>query len=262
VSLQRLLKSIAWKLIPYAELNFQLPSGLHFSVRDKGSYACLNELWVQKTYDSFFSKIGKITGWVDIGCNVGFFSMALEDSQRERYGKADQRSALLIDANEQCVGATKSLLEQNRLSNIESYHAVIGPKGETVAFHQFKHSVTSRIMSSQKGEKIYYYKTTPLVEIIGDWKGPFDLIKVDVEGAEKYVFEQEQDQLLRFKYGLCEWHEPYTNGKLIMEFCERNSLEVIFLKSQYPEWSPGQKDTLDSSLGMIGWANPSPIGGN
>ena len=71
------MESIAWRLLPYAGLEAHTPGGLRVNINDKGQWGCLNEIFVARTYEPYWPELRKVRGWVDLGCNTGFFSLAL-----------------------------------------------------------------------------------------------------------------------------------------------------------------------------------------
>jgi len=258
MSIRRLLKSISWKLIPFAELDFDLATGLRLQLRDKGEWACLNEVFINRIYDEFFRQLDEVHGWVDLGCNVGYFSLGLESHLRSR-GPRPETRALLIDANELCIALAADNLRRNSLRGWSVRHAVLGPAGQTVSFHQFKYSIHSGIFSQQRGERVKRYQTTPLAELLKGQEIPRDLIKIDIEGAEKYLFADEISLIREFRFGICEWHAPEMTGRDLERCLRQAGFEIILLKSQPAEgWDMNKGDSLDSPVGMLGWRNPAP----
>lgn len=255
MGLRRLLKSIAWKLIPYAEINFKLESGLELEITDKGEWACLEESFVNRVYEPFFRDIHGVNGWVDLGCNVGYFSLALENHLRSNGGGTPTR-ALLIDANELCVKTARKNIGLNSLSGWTAKQAVLGPEGESVQFHQFKYSIHSGIFSNQKGEKVITYPTVPLKTLLSDREIPRDLIKIDIEGAERNLLKQERELVTSFRYGICEWHAPEMTGSDLQQFCKDAGLEILHYKSQPLGWDLSRGDSFESPIGMVSWRNP------
>jgi FkbM family methyltransferase len=256
MGVRRLLKSIAWKLLPYGDLDFDLASGLRLPLRDKGEWACLGEVFVNRVYDDFFRQLGAVRGWVDLGCNVGFFSLGLEHYLRSS-GSPPPTRALLIDANEHCVALAGENLRRNGLGGWVARHAVLGPAGQTVTFHQFKYSIHSGIFSQQRGEKVKHYPTTPLATLLQQHEVPRDLIKIDIEGAEKNLFADEGRLIREFRAGICEWHAPEMPGRELERFLRAAGCEIFFLKSQPVDWDMKRGDSVESPVGMLGWRNPA-----
>jgi FkbM family methyltransferase len=259
MSVRRFLKSVAWRLMPYADLEWQTSTGLRLRVRDKSEWSCLNEIFVDRVYDEFFRQLNGVRGWVDLGCNVGFFTLALIDHFRRQHLQFTPARLVLVDASEGCVRVTLDNLQANSLAaHAAVRHGVIGPRGETVEFHEFQYAVASGIFSQQRGERIHRYPTTLLADLLAAESGLFDLIKIDIEGAEKVLFAQETPLLRRFRFGISEWHEPTMSGAQLRAACESAGFEVLGFASQAINYDLKQGHSLASPLGMLWWRNPTP----
>jgi FkbM family methyltransferase len=260
VSLKRLLKSIAWKLLPCAGLEARTPAGLRLPVRDKGEWGCLDEIFVGRAYEPFCPHLQGVRGWVDLGCNVGFFSLGLLDAlARHASGTPPATTAFLGDANETCVGLASETIRRNGLAPAwRCEHVVIGPPGETVSFAQFKFSIHSNIFARQRGERTFRYRTTDFPALMGRLCGVFDLIKIDVEGAEMFLFKHHGDWLRKFGYGLCEWHAPQFEGAALRVAVRALGFEVLEMRSQPAEgYDVSRGHSWESPVGMALWRNPS-----
>jgi len=246
--------------MPYADLRLRTRGGLWLDIRDQGGWGCLQEVFLGAAYEPFFRHLGDVRGWVDLGCNVGFFSLALLESLRQR-DPSSAPAALLGDANESCVAMARRAVEQNNLSSRwECRHVVVGPPGQTVSFAQFKFSVHSGIFSAQPGEKNYNYPTTDLPALLKGLGPEVDLLKLDIEGAERFVFDQHSDLLGRFRYGLCEWHAPHFSGSALRRWIEEHQLEILEMRSQTAEgYDAARGHTWESPVGIALWRNPSGV---
>jgi FkbM family methyltransferase len=257
---RRLLKSIAWKMLPWAELELNTLSGLKLPIRNQGEWGCLGEIFVSRAYEPFWKYLAEVRGWVDLGCNAGFFSFALMDQLRQRNGFHDF-SVFLADANEHCVAQTRQAIKQNGLDQRwECRHVVVGPPGATVEFSQFKFSVHSSIFSRQKGEKTCRYLATDLAGLAACFQARTDLIKIDIEGAEMFLFENHPQLLKRFRYGLCEWHAPHFDGAALQRHLNQLGFRVLEFRSQPAEGFDLRKGhSWASPIGMALWENSAPL---
>lgn len=259
MSLKRLCRSIAWKMLPFAGLEMKTSGGLHLLIRDKGEWSCLREIFVERVYDPFWPHLRDVRGWVDLGCNVGFFSLAMAETLTLAWKQRPPTRAFLGDANKVCLATAWDNVSRNGLAEGWSHgHVVAGPPGETVTFSQFKNSIHSGILSRQKGEKTFHYPTTHLGKLFGELQGVFDLIKIDVEGAEVFVFQHYAQELRRFRFGLCEWHAPDFEGPALRKAIQELGFEVLEMRSQDYGWNLARGHAWESPLGMVLWRNPSP----
>jgi len=101
--MKRLLKSLAWRFLPHAGLEAETPGALRLPIRDSGAWGCLSEIFVQRTYEPFWPYLRDVRGWVDLGCNVGFFSLGLLDFLSPDPARRPATKALLGDANQRCL---------------------------------------------------------------------------------------------------------------------------------------------------------------
>jgi FkbM family methyltransferase len=257
--IKRLLKSWAWKLLPHADLRLRTRGGLWLDIRDQGAWGCLEEVFLGAAYEPFFRHLGQVRGWLDLGCNVGFFSLALLDRLRQQAPSAPCPRVLMADANEHCVAMARRALESNNLSGRwDCRHVVVGPPGESVSFAQFRFSVHSSIFPTQRGEKNYRYPTTDLPALFNSLAPEIDLLKLDIEGAERFVFELPDPLLGRFHYGLCEWHAPHFKGGALRDWIEKHQLELLEMRSQTAEgYDSSRGHTWDSPVGIALWRNPA-----
>ena len=261
LNLNRLLESLAWKLLPYAKMELVTPHKLRVKVRNKGDWACLSEVFLSRCYDPFFEHLGDVSCWVDLGCNAGLFSLGLLEHLRSQGRLTGDTRAVLCDANEDCVQLARETLSENpACRSWRCAHAVLGPRDTEVIFSQFKFSVHSSIFSEQKGEKVFRYRTADPESLLNGLRGPFDLVKIDIEGAEKFLFSDYPSFLKRFRYGLCEWHAPEFDGGQLREKISEHGFELIEVRSQPVNYDLSQGHSFRSPIGMVLWRNPSVEG--
>ncbi len=256
--MKRLLKSWAWKLIPYADLQLRTRGGLWLEVQDQGAWGCLEEVFLGGAYEPFYRHLGQVRGWLDLGCNVGFFSLGLLDYLLRQNPSLTRPPALLADANEYCVARARRAVERNNLAGRwQCQHVVVGPPGQTVSFAQFRFSTHSGIFSAQRGEKTYRYRTTDLPALFHSLGPEIDLLKLDIEGAERFVFDLHSPLLGRFRYGLCEWHGPHFDGGTLRRWIDGHELELLEMRSQTAEgYDAARGHTWESPVGLALWRNP------
>lgn len=245
---KRLMYSLSWRLFRHAAAQFKTKSGLRIPLRQRGDFACVQEIFMDRVYDHFFTRLGDVRSWVDLGCNSGYFSLALYDA----LGRPPDTSALLIDANPLCVNVSRELIELNQLSNQFSVQqGLIGSLGVPTAFFESKSTTRSSIHQPDSIEKKRLYAPINLSDRIGSRK---DLVKIDIEGAEKILIEEQTETLLRFKYGLIEWHAPHYPSASLLQWLRANRLEIMEIVSQNERF---HDNPTASPLGMVLWKNPA-----
>ncbi len=258
MSIQRLMKSIARDLLPYAQLDFHTVSGLHLCVPDRGAWSSVGEVFISRSYDSFYERLNDVRNWVDLGSNQGFFSFGLLEHLFRKHGKCPETRAFLGDANESCVQRVRDAIKRNGLQDRwRCEQVVIGPSDSIVKFEQHKDSVHSNIFSVGRSHKNFRLATTNISQVLAGENGVFDLIKIDIEGAEKFLFQSHLDFLKRFRFGICEWHAPTFPGAELQRLLRQLDWRVIEIRSAPVKYDLSKGNSWDSMLGMAFWENPS-----
>jgi len=259
MSIRRLLKSVARDLLPYAGLDFYTPSGLHLYVPDRGAWSSAGEVFFSRGYDPFYQHLAGVRDWVDLGCNQGFFSFGLLDHLARAEGHFPETRAYLGDANQHCVKRVIESIKSNGLQKRwKCEQVVIGPPDSTVKFEQHKDSIHSNIFATGRSQKNLYLSTTNISRMFAGEQGFFDLIKIDIEGAEKFLFQHHLDFLKRFRYGICEWHTPTFTGTDLERFVRQLKWNVIDFQSSPIKFDPRKGHSWESYQGVAFWENPAP----
>jgi FkbM family methyltransferase len=260
MSIRRLLKSVVRDLLPYAGLDFHTPSGLHLYVPDRGAWSSAGEIFFSRGYEPFYKHLNGVRHWVDLGCNQGFFSFGLLDYLARREGRPPDTRVFLGDANEDCVARVRAAIKHNGLqSGWRCERVVVGPRNATVRFQQHKDSIHSNIFARGRGRKIVHLPTTDLSLMLAHEPRSFDLVKIDIEGAEKFLFHHHLDFLKQFRYGLCEWHTPIFSGPDLANSLRHSNWQVVELYSSGVEYDQRRGNTWESPQGTVLWENPNPL---
>jgi len=259
MSIQRLMQSIVRDLLPYANLDFITSSGLHLFIPDRGAWSSVGEVFVGRTYDSFFEQLNDVRHWVDLGSNQGFFSFGLLDHLARKEGHLPETRAFLGDANQGCVKRATESIKFNGLQDCwKCEQVVIGPPDSTVQFEQHKDSIHSNIFAVGRSQKNLNLPTTNISRRLAGEQDFFDLIKIDIEGAEKFLFQHHLDFLQRFRYGICEWHTPAFTGTDLERFIRQLKWKVIEFQSSPIKFDPRKGHSWESYQGVAFWENPAP----
>jgi len=259
MSLKRLLRSIARDLLPHAALEFRTGSGLHLFVPDRGAWSSAAEVFMGRIYDPFYRHLGGVRQWVDLGCNNGFFSFGLLDHLARQPGGKPETRAFLGDANPVCAARVSAAIAHNGLaSRWVCEPLIIGPRNATVSLKVHKDSMHTNIFDRGHGRRSGGNPTTDITARLAGETSYFDLAKIDIEGAEKFLFDDHLDFLKRFPLGLCEWHAPVFSGPELKARLEKLGWRVLELHSQGVEYDLQRGDSWESPAGMVLWENPAP----
>jgi len=229
---------------------------LRLSVRNKGDWAACSEIFIEQAYAPFLEHFGAVRRWVDLGSNAGFFSLGLLDHLREQAGTDVKTTALLLDASKDSLRSAERNLAENQLDTVwRTIPCLIGPEGKEIDFFEYKFSVASSVFRRARPEKVSRLKTVPLARAVGSPAGEFDLLKVDIEGAERFLLRQEADFVTQFPLVLLEWHFDFP-GRELKEWIAAHSGEVIAFRSTPSGWDPLQQGhSWESPFGVALWRN-------
>lgn len=154
--------------------------------------------------ESFLSKIlRKDSTYVDVGANIG--TLVLKGAML--VGKDGH--VIAIEAHPRTFKILESNLKLNNCNNIELINSAVGNKKGTVYFSDIKADDTNKILTeSEKGIKVQIETLDVLLNHINH----IDLLKIDVEGFEKQVFEGGKATLNKSKLIFFESYEKnYSN---------------------------------------------------
>ncbi|MBK1859427.1 FkbM family methyltransferase [Cerasicoccus arenae] len=213
-ALDDLKRSLAWRIFPWTRLRLELGPGCTVVLRNRGDFLILREIFIQREYDCFLERIGPVSRWLDLGCNCGMFSLRLEMLAQQKTWPTP-RQAVLVDANAEALSAARDAIALSQpKTQMQLVEAAVGPKGVThIDFYEGKTSHKSRLSSlGSRGKKV----TRPVADLealVGQFDGPLDLIKIDIEGAEAVLLEHWGSWLTAHgQHLLIEWHHPEQPG--------------------------------------------------
>ncbi len=188
-------------------------SGVRYRRRYLETFFLADEFFTRNAYSKVIDPRSTQT-FADLGCNAGLFAalLAHETGRRDLKG-------LMIDANPEMVEESKWLLKANGLQKIAVLHALVGASKSGTNEAEF-FILPSNLGSSQfpvyepgKPPKGDWTKVTVAnvdlekawMERVGDTR--CHLLKVDIEGSEKYLFRNEPAFMKRVDRVVLEWHK-------------------------------------------------------
>lgn len=185
----------------FADLCISLNVGgkLKCPITQLEGFLSFSEIFVEKEYDKVWEYIQIPQKWIDLGCHRGYFSLYLAQKNQNRLF-----SALLIDADPRSKEWILALNKQNSL-NFKYLHGAIS-KDASPKFAMRFGMVSSCNDIFGVAEKSL---TVPLVSsksILEHLQPPYDLIKIDIEGAEDIFIKNYSEVLLESKHLILEWH--------------------------------------------------------
>lgn len=199
----------------YSDLNVLVPIGHQFvcPITHWEHIHSFSEIFLAEgEYTSVFKKIELPQRWLDIGCHAGYFSLFVA-WLRAKHNLSPNCRCLLVDADPRVESAVEKLLSLNHLDQKMIFRPGVIAKGAGERKFAIRPVMCSSVAS--EGESGAGLLSVPVLtesDIEKLLPPPYDLIKVDIEGAE-YEFLESYDQLIRqSKYLLLEWHSWHSGG--------------------------------------------------
>jgi FkbM family methyltransferase len=248
MSLRRLGLSLAWKIFPWAGAQIKTAQRVRVPLSARGDFAALEEIFLHRAYDPLFEMLPTpITSWVDLGCNAGMFSAWLYDRACATGHAADCR-ALLVEPGSVIANARRFVQLNGLADRFQLVAACVGD-GQPVTFHESKSSTrSSSAITPPSREKRIQLETTTLTSLLDRHLPQADLIKIDIEGAEKFIL-RESNILQRFRACILEWHTETTTGPEAAAWVESQGGRIVHVAAQ--DGSTG--DPLQARVGLIAW---------
>jgi FkbM family methyltransferase len=152
------------------------------------------------------------TTFVDLGCNVGYFTCWLASLANGR-----KLQGLVCDANPAAVGEAAWHCRANQLDGVHALNGLVGEgaAGQTSDFYLYDSNIcsTSHVTEEMKRQlKGRWTKiSVPCLSVETEWRKRFGgqrchLLKVDVEGSELRFLQAEKEFLKLVDAVLIEWH--------------------------------------------------------
>ncbi len=179
----------------------ELKTGEKFVVNDfKGDFSAIKEIYVFDEYKLNNLKLDKNPTIIDIGANIGVFSIRVA----KRYSESRIFSYEPLDK-------TFKVLEDNivlnNLNNTKAFNLAISDKRGKIKFHINKKNLGASSIIKKSGDQIEV-KSITLNDIFKINKiSRCDLLKLDCEGAEFYIiYSTNKSNLKRIQRIVMEYH--------------------------------------------------------
>jgi|GEM_PF-1715468 len=207
----------------FNQLDIAVPLGFHLNAP-----ICAAEFWVSfeeifftgeytSLLENIVSRTGFPTRWLDLGCHAGFFSLwLLYESLKSGQPISDCR-ALLIDPDPRIVHQVSKLISLNRLeSTLQFLPAAISHpaanESNTTKFAVRSYMSSSLAEIGGQSSDICLVKTINAEDLTKHMSPPYDLIKIDIEGAEFDFLTAYEDVWISAKHIILECHSWHSGG--------------------------------------------------
>lgn len=209
-----LRQRLAWQLKTHfpADLDARVPlgEGLASPLFDAELGASFAEIFFDAEYAALLDSIPLPQRWIDLGCYAGFFSLWVELHRRRRGAHAPS-NALLIDANTSLAPWLARVLDVNSLPWTHRVGAIAPGHGECEFVQRSYMGSALGTISGPSGESV----RVPILgedTILSLLPPPYDLLKVDIEGAEHALLTHYPRLLAATRHLCLEWHSWHLGG--------------------------------------------------
>jgi FkbM family methyltransferase len=209
-------------------------TNIRYRARRVESLALSVEMFDQQSVYNKSSLPENIRSFVDLGCNVGYFTCWLSGHLHN-----SQLKGLMVDANAEAIEDARWHVATNQLRDVHVFHGLAGAK-ETESGRAGFYMHTSNVCSSATppdaslaAADAWKLIQVPCINVEKNWlkffgDEPCDLLKIDIEGAEMDFFSSETGFLRRVGTILVEWHKWRVSLSEVEKFL---SSQGFFLKS-------------------------------
>jgi len=216
----------------FGDVEFEIPltENLACPIGRWDSVHSFSEIFVADEYGAFLQEVPLPRRWLDLGCHAGYFTLYLA-WKNALAGRAGDWSALMIDADPRMAPLVSWMLRRNRLEKNGMFKA--GMIGEGTGERQYalrSGMGSSSDLAAAPAEMVCRVPCITARQIAELFPPPYDLIKIDIEGAE-YEFARIYADLYRqANYLLAEWHSQDREGKRaagLKELCAQNGFDYV-----------------------------------
>lgn len=190
-------------------LTWQLPSGLHARVESLSDWVVYNEIFVDQAYDDAINRVldtappDRPIVVLDLGANVGYFSLRVADRVR-RLGESARATFTLLEGHPATFRELEARWRQQPLdarTEVRLVNGVAGERSGPTRITDDGFRAAAHIDGDGEGGT-----TAAYVDLDGLVPGPIDLLKCDIEGAEAQVIAEYPALLARVTCVAIEFH--------------------------------------------------------
>ncbi len=244
------IEKLPWKIL---NLQLETASGINLEIKTRADWQVYNEIFVKKDYDyaiemslNKMDNEKKVINFLDLGSNVGFFTLRLIDFLYQQ-PKFYEYSGILIEGSLPVYEELKYRInKQTKIaSQLKIIHGLVGKRAGSAKIFQSGNSVTNTLKTnSLLRKKIYGTEVSYIdIETLFTDNITIDLLKCDIEGSEEEFIENYQPLLKKVNVAVFEMHYKkcdvsyclnvindcgLTNRKTIFNYMGDTSMEVFW----------------------------------
>ena len=210
--IKKILKKALWRKLG---LKWRLRSGITVELKYYADWVMYNEIFIDGEYDMAINQAITLAhhngtlNFLDLGANVGFFSIKLID-QIYKSGKSD------IDFNITLVEGSPMLYKElvTRLNSspfadrLRIIHGLAGERNGYTEIYEYDYHQFNSVFHDNSIHKVKLRYKARYVDLTSLYNNDaaIDLLKCDIEGSEQRFLENYKDMLCRTKIAVFEFH--------------------------------------------------------
>src|SRR5262249_49618309 len=209
-SLRRHIRALQFQ---WLDLRWTLPSGISVRIANYAEWVVYNEIFTSGEYDAAISQAldsapdAPSLHIVDLGANVGFFTLHVVDWLRQRRTERRGLKSTAVEGNRRLIEEFRSrVLVENALSaSVRLAHGLIGERAGTATLYEPGAHTQNSLFRRTAPSKVQvdYVDLTPLFAS----DPQIDLLKCDIEGAELLFIQNYPDLLRKVRVATFELHD-------------------------------------------------------
>ena len=235
VNIQNWLSALAGRLWQRPMQQIRFRNGLRFKMDvHAGDLQVIYEVFGDRFYDRYFSDIVSDGTILDIGGNIGTFTV------RAARDLVPQGKVISIEPNPECLAVIREHLSMNSLSNVQTVGAAVTNEGDTVTLLVPLLRGDSTLFPGNPGTPIKGLVAIDVPTIhtrdVLRLAESFELVKVDCEGGEfSLLYETEPEDWKNIKRVALEYHLGFDrkypmSPEQLRDRVEQFGLKVLVLQ--------------------------------
>lgn len=194
----------------FIELGFRVPigGGLNAPIHAHENLYSFGEIFGAHEYGGLWQHIPVPRRWLDLGAHAGYFTLSVA-AQHAMAGNARDWRAVLVEPDPRMRPVIEDGINANGLgANIRLLQGLLGGGEKESSFTLRDGMLSSAHAGDAAGGTAIAVPTITEAAILATLPAPYDLVKIDIEGAE-YDFVRAYPQICRGARALVlEWHAP------------------------------------------------------
>ncbi len=217
-------------------LNCDISPDLHIKIASYADWVLFTDIFITGEYDraievafQAFEKSGRqIMRVLDIGANVGYFSLRFAHLFHKRFG---DKKSFLIDMFEGSPGTYSTLMQRVNASqmlarNSQVHFGLVGQRTGHAKIYQISYHGMNSLVPRRftKSDQVDFLNVEKIVD-----QGPIDFLKCDIEGSEESFIENYPELCNRLQTAVIEMHHTYCNTEKCYDSLRSSGLAVSFI---------------------------------